>query len=148
MTKFGIAAGRRTILGLGMAVVASDGARRAKAQAAAGFPDRPVRLVIPYPPGGPTDQVMRAIAEAAQRPIGQAIVVENRGGASGIMGAQLLSTGARPAVDYPHSAISAASAAPIVMSVRRERPRHMTVLPGGGSRARARWPPSRATLSR
>jgi tripartite-type tricarboxylate transporter receptor subunit TctC len=96
MTKFGIAAGRRTILGLGMAVVASGGARRAKAQAAAGFPDRPVRLVIPYPPGGPTDQVMRAIAEAAQRPLGQAIVVENRGGASGIMGAQLLATGAWP----------------------------------------------------
>ncbi|MBX6373253.1 MAG: tripartite tricarboxylate transporter substrate binding protein [Acetobacteraceae bacterium] len=74
-------------------------ARPARAQQAGGastFPDRPVRLIVPYPPGGPTDLVMRAFAEAAQKPLGQPIVVENRSGAAGTMGAQLLATGTRP----------------------------------------------------
>ena len=89
--------GRRTVLALGTtAAAAAFGAQRARAQATAGFPDRPVRLIIPYPPGGPTDIVMRAIAEAAQKPLGQPVVVENRSGASGIMGAQALATGVRP----------------------------------------------------
>jgi tripartite-type tricarboxylate transporter receptor subunit TctC len=92
--------GRRGI-GLGIAaaaVAAGSGAQRAQAQPAAGgaFPERPVRLIVPYPPGGPTDLVMRAFAEAAQKPLGQPIVVENRSGAAGTMGAQLLATGARP----------------------------------------------------
>ncbi|GGG34458.1 exported protein [Caldovatus sediminis] len=92
--------GRRSV-GLGIAaaaLAAGSGARRVQAQPAAGgaFPERPVRLIVPYPPGGPTDLVMRAFAEAAQKPLGQPIVVENRSGAAGTMGGQLLATGARP----------------------------------------------------
>jgi tripartite-type tricarboxylate transporter receptor subunit TctC len=89
--------GRRTVLALGGAAALGTGRRaRAQAGATAGFPDRPIPLVIPYPPGGPTDLVMRTIAEAAQKLLGQPIVIENRGGAGGILGAQALVSGPRP----------------------------------------------------
>jgi len=54
------------------------------------FPDRPIRLVVPFTAGGTTDVQMRALCEAAGRRLGQPVIVENRGGAGGTMGAQAL----------------------------------------------------------
>ena len=51
------------------------------------YPTRPVRLVVPYPPGGPLDLAARAIAESMREPLGQPVVVENRSGAGGNLGA-------------------------------------------------------------
>ena len=53
------------------------------------YPDKPIRLVIPFPPGGATDLYARAVGDAFQRAWGQPAVVENRPGASGIIGAEL-----------------------------------------------------------
>lgn len=50
------------------------------------WPFRPVRLIVPFPPGGPSDSVGRVIAEALARQIGQPIVVENRPGAGSVIG--------------------------------------------------------------
>ena len=50
-------------------------------------PDRPIRLIVPWPPGGSTDGQMRSIAEIAARHLGQPIVIENRPGVSGTLGA-------------------------------------------------------------
>jgi tripartite-type tricarboxylate transporter receptor subunit TctC len=58
----------------------------AGAVAADTFPSRPIKLVIPYAPGGVTDQIGRALAEAAGRTLGQPMVVENRPGANGTLG--------------------------------------------------------------
>jgi tripartite-type tricarboxylate transporter receptor subunit TctC len=51
------------------------------------FPTRPVTLIVPWPAGGSTDQVMRALAQATEKYLGQPIVVENRPGAAGTLGA-------------------------------------------------------------
>ncbi len=50
------------------------------------FPARPIRLICPWPAGGSTDAVMRAIAESAGRALGGQMVIENKAGASGMLG--------------------------------------------------------------
>ena len=57
----------------------------------ASFPVKPVRLVVPYPPGGNTDPVARAIATKLSDAWGQQVVVDNRGGANTIIGAETVS---------------------------------------------------------
>ncbi|MGZ8203713.1 MAG: Bug family tripartite tricarboxylate transporter substrate binding protein, partial [Burkholderiales bacterium] len=55
----------------------------AGAQKADGFPNRPVRLIIPYAPGGATDTTARPLAEKLRERWGYAVIVDNRAGASG-----------------------------------------------------------------
>lgn len=62
----------------------------AAAQAAEKYPARPVRLVIPFPPGGGNDILGRAFAERLGERFGQQWVVDNRGGASSIIGAEIV----------------------------------------------------------
>ncbi len=76
---------RNAMLRLGALALASLGAGNARAQA--GFPSRTVRIVVPYPAGGATDVLARAIADALGKVWQRAIVVENRPGASGMIGA-------------------------------------------------------------
>ena len=52
------------------------------------WPSRPVRFIVPYPPGGPTDIMGRIIAQTVQGPLGQPFVVENRAGANGLIGSE------------------------------------------------------------
>jgi tripartite-type tricarboxylate transporter receptor subunit TctC len=86
---------RRDALALSAAATAALAAP-AVARAQGRFPDRPIRLIIPWPPGGSADAQLRSQAEIAGRALGQTIVVENRPGASGTMGAMHLKTQARP----------------------------------------------------
>lgn len=58
------------------------------AAGAQGFPSRGITIIVPYPPGGPVDALARLIAQEAAGDLNQPIVVENRAGASGIIGAQ------------------------------------------------------------
>ncbi|MCJ0763458.1 Bug family tripartite tricarboxylate transporter substrate binding protein [Variovorax terrae] len=60
------------------------------AQQKSGWPDRPVRFIVGWPPGGSADSTARLLAERLTRRIGQPIVVENRPGASGRLGVQLV----------------------------------------------------------
>jgi len=57
------------------------------ARAQDGFPNRAIRLVVPWPPGGPIDLASRPIATRMAELLGQPVVIENRGGANGTIGA-------------------------------------------------------------
>lgn len=59
----------------------------AVARAQAAWPDRPVRLIVPFPPGGSTDTIARIIQPQMSELLGRPLVIENRGGASGAVGA-------------------------------------------------------------
>jgi len=60
---------------------------------AQGWPEKPVKIVVAYPPGGATDFLARLLADRLSGVLGQAFVVENRGGAGGMIGANAV---ARP----------------------------------------------------
>src|SRR4051812_31403571 len=87
-TRFtsGVPMRRRHLIQLAAATlaVASVGAQ------AQSFPARPIKLVIAFPAGGPTDITMRQLADNAGRILGQPVVVENKPGAGGSLPAQLL----------------------------------------------------------
>ncbi len=85
------ARGRRTLL----AVLASACLGLAPAVALAqDYPSRPVKLIVPFGPGTTTDIVSRVFAEALAKPLGQTVVVENRAGAGGVIGSDLVAKSA------------------------------------------------------
>lgn len=65
------------------------GSANAHALDAGAYPSRPVRLIVPFPPGGGADQLARMLQPALASALGQTLVIDNRGGASGMIGAEL-----------------------------------------------------------
>lgn len=66
----------------------------AQAVAAQSYPNRPIRLVIPYPPGGPTDFVGRIVGHKISQSLGQQVVVDNRPGAATVIATELVARAA------------------------------------------------------
>ena len=58
------------------------------AQAKEAYPSKSIRLVVPYPAGGTTDVMARALQEPLQKALGQAVLIENKSGASGVLAAR------------------------------------------------------------
>ena len=78
---------RRTTLAIPLAITLAFGALASAPALAQSFPSRPVNLVVPFPPGGGTDTGARILAEQLSKRWGQPVVVENKGGAAGQIGA-------------------------------------------------------------
>lgn len=88
METFGLAkpaVSRRTVLALGASVGGMMGVGRASA--AADYPARPIRIIVPYTPGGTTDIATRLVAEPLSKAFGQPVIVESKPGANSIVGA-------------------------------------------------------------
>jgi tripartite-type tricarboxylate transporter receptor subunit TctC len=64
----------------------------AGAAMAGAYPDKPIRLLVPYPPGGITDVLTRSLAELMRKELGQPVIVENKPGANTAVAAQALAT--------------------------------------------------------
>lgn len=77
---------RRALLAAGLALPAL----RAAAQGPAGYPDRPIRLILPFSAGGPTDTLARVFAEALGARMNARVLVENRTGAGSTIGADVV----------------------------------------------------------
>ena len=79
---------RRRTLGVGIAAALVLGAPAAFAQSAAKYPSKTLTFVVPFAAGSATDQIARALGQYVTQETGQAVVVENKGGASGMLAAQ------------------------------------------------------------
>ena len=76
------------VLGFAFALVAGV------AHAQGDWPNHPIRMIVPYPPGGGTDVVARIVNEKLSQELGQPIVIDNRGGAGGSVGTEIASKAA------------------------------------------------------
>lgn len=80
---------RRVAMAVLASVVCSAVLGTTPAHAQPAFPSRPITMIVPFPPGGPTDLVARVIAQKMSESMGQPVIIDNRGGANGNLGAVL-----------------------------------------------------------
>jgi len=81
-------------LAIGAALAAALAATPVFAQSDAPYPSRPMRIVVPFPPGGGADLTARTIGQKMGEALGQPVVVDNRPGANGLIGTELVAKGA------------------------------------------------------
>ena len=94
-------------LACGAVTVAADaGAQAAKAGAGQSWPTRPIRLIVPFPPGGATDANARVIAKEVENGLGQPLVIDNRGGANAIIGSDLVAKAAPDGYTLMHISVA------------------------------------------
>lgn len=81
--------------GLAVAAVCTFGLAAGSALAQAdGYPSKPIKIVVPFPPGGTTDTLIRIVGPRLQKATGQPVVIENKGGAAATLGADFVAKSA------------------------------------------------------
>jgi tripartite-type tricarboxylate transporter receptor subunit TctC len=96
---------RRTLF---VAALATPIAARAQDK----FPSRPIKIIVPYPPGGGVDLTARLLMEPLSKELGQPIVIENKGGAGGLIGVEAMSHAAPDGYTLSLTGVSTLSAGP------------------------------------
>jgi tripartite-type tricarboxylate transporter receptor subunit TctC len=106
--RFRAAATRRFIIAA-LTIAATCGAGNAQT-----WPDRPIRLVVPAGPGGPTDVLARLIADRLAAALGQPMIIDNRAGAGGAIGARAVAAAAPDGYTLLAGSVSTHSFAPLM----------------------------------
>jgi len=84
----------------------------ALAQTAAAWPTKPIRVVVPFPAGGPVDSTMRALGAKMTASLGQTVIIDNKGGAAGVLGADNVAKSAPDGYSLLFSSTGALSIVP------------------------------------
>jgi tripartite-type tricarboxylate transporter receptor subunit TctC len=92
--QFSAAAGASLATGILGGATALTGLAPASSQAQGNWPTKPIRLLVPFPPGGGTDAFARPLSKVLSAALGQPVVIDNRGGAGGTLGAEVVAKSA------------------------------------------------------
>jgi tripartite-type tricarboxylate transporter receptor subunit TctC len=87
-------------------LLADAHAQTATARSVQAWPTRPIRLVVPFPPGGATDANARVIAKEVENVLGQPLVIDNRGGANAIIGCDIVAKAAPDGYTLMHISVA------------------------------------------
>lgn len=93
-------------------IIATPAARAA--DKAGAYPERPIRLIVPFPPGGGTDTVSRTMQPELQKRLGQQIIIDNRGSAQGITGTGIAASAAADGYTLVIAEIGATALGPVL----------------------------------
>jgi tripartite-type tricarboxylate transporter receptor subunit TctC len=76
------------------------------------YPSRPIRWIVPYPPAGPNDMLARTLNDPLGKRLGQSVVIDNRGGAATVIGAEIAANAAPDGYTLFHATVTTLAVAP------------------------------------